>query len=62
MIKLSMKAYLKCPSQCWVCTRFFINGSAPNKKTLIEWEKIHANEVTDEGLISKIYKQISIYI
>ena len=23
-----------------------------------EWEKIFANEVTDEGLISKIYKQL----
>ena len=23
-----------------------------------EWEKIFANEVTDKGLISKIYKQL----
>ena len=27
------------------------------KKQSIEWEKIFANEVTNKGLISKIYKQ-----
>ena len=26
------------------------------KRHLTEWEKIFANEVTDKGLISKIYK------
>ena len=28
------------------------------KRQPIEWEKIFANDVTDEGLISKIYKQL----
>ena len=27
------------------------------KRQLSEWEKIIANEATDKGLISKIYKQ-----
>ena len=27
------------------------------KATLSEWEKIIANETTDKGLVSKIYKQ-----
>ena len=29
-----------------------------NKKTTYHWEKIFANESTDKGLISKIYKQL----
>ena len=28
------------------------------KKQASEWEKIFANEATDKGLISKIYKQL----
>ena len=28
------------------------------KRQLSEWEKIMANETTDKGLISKIYKQL----
>ena len=28
------------------------------EKTTSEWEKIIANETTDKGLISKIYKQL----
>ena len=28
------------------------------KRQLLEWEKIIANETTDKGLISKIYKQL----
>ena len=28
------------------------------KRHLTEWEKIFANEATDKGLISKIYKQL----
>ena len=28
------------------------------KKQPLEWEKIIANETTDKGLISKIYKQL----
>ena len=28
------------------------------KRPPIEWEKIFANNVTDKGLISKIYKQL----
>ena len=28
------------------------------KRQPSEWEKIFANEVTDKGLISKIYKQL----
>ena len=30
------------------------------KRQLSEWEKILANEATDKGLISKIYKQLNI--
>ena len=29
------------------------------KRQLSEWEKIFANEATDKGLISKIYKQLT---
>ena len=29
-----------------------------SEKTPSEWEKITANETTDKGLISKIYKQL----
>ena len=29
-----------------------------DEKTTSEWEKIFANESTDKGLISKIYKQL----
>ena len=29
------------------------------KRQLSEWEKITANEITDKGLISKIYKQLT---
>ena len=28
------------------------------KRKLLEWENIFANEATDKGLISKIYKQL----
>ena len=28
------------------------------KRQLVEWEKILANDVTDKGLIFKIYKQL----
>ena len=28
------------------------------KRTLTEWEKIVANDATDKGLISKIYKEV----
>ena len=33
-------------------------GKNNSKKTPSEWEKITANETTDKGLISKIYKQL----
>ena len=29
-----------------------------DEKTTLEWKKIFANEATDKGLISKIYKQL----
>ena len=29
-----------------------------SNKTYLDWEKIKANEATDKGLISKIYKQL----
>ena len=29
------------------------------KRQLSEWEKIFANEATDKGLISKIYKKLT---
>ena len=36
----------------------YIQGNhKQNEKTTTEWEKIFANELTDKGLISKIYKQ-----
>ena len=35
----------------------FYRMDAVNKKPT-KWEKIFANEVTDKGLISKIYKQL----
>ena len=28
------------------------------KKKPMDWEKVFANDVTDKGLISKIYKQL----
>ena len=28
------------------------------KRQLLDWEKIFANETTDKGLISKVYKQL----
>ena len=31
---------------------------APPKSRVSEWEKLFANEATDKGLISKIYKQL----
>ena len=31
------------------------------KKQPSEWEKIFANEATDKGLISKIYKQLKLF-
>jgi len=31
---------------------------AQKKKTTTEWEKIFENELTDKGLISKIYKHL----
>ena len=37
----------------------YIQGNhKQNEKITTEWEKIFANEVTDKGLISKIYKQL----
>ena len=29
-----------------------------NKRQPTEWEKIFANDATDKGLVSKIYKQL----
>ena len=28
------------------------------KRQLTEWEKIFANDISDEGLVSKIYKEL----
>ena len=33
-------------------------GNHKMKRQPTEWEKIFANDVTDNGLISKIYKQL----
>ena len=33
-------------------------GNHEKKKKLTEWEKIVSNDATDNGLISKIYKQV----
>ena len=40
--------------------RFFISKEVINKtiRQPSEWEKIFANEATDKGLISKIYKEL----
>ena len=38
-------------------------GNHNNMKTQpSEWQKILANEATDKGLISKIYKQLNIFL
>ena len=39
---------------------FYIAKETVNKvkRQTLEWEKIIANETTDKGLISKIYKQL----
>ena len=29
------------------------------KRQLMEWEKIFANDISDKGLVSKIYKELS---
>uniref|UniRef100_A0A8D0U4Z1 Uncharacterized protein n=1 Tax=Sus scrofa TaxID=9823 RepID=A0A8D0U4Z1_PIG len=34
-------------------------GNHKKKRQPIEWEKIFSNDVTDKGLISKIYKQLT---
>ena len=35
-----------------------IGNYRQSEKTTLKWEKITANETTDKGLISKIYKQL----
>ena len=35
------------------------NHKKISKRQSTEWEKIFANDVTDKGLISKIYKQLT---
>ena len=34
-------------------------NSQQNKRQLIEWEKIFVNDISDKGLVSKIYKELS---
>ena len=29
------------------------------KRQLMEWEKIFANDISDKGLVSKIYKELT---
>ena len=41
--------------KCFCTTKKTINNT---KRQHSEWEKIFANEATDKGLISKIYKQL----
>ena len=40
-----------------ICTAKEIKKKA--KRQLTKWEKIVSNDATDEGLISKIYKQLN---
>ena len=37
---------------------FFRAKETVNKRQPTDWEKISANDATNEGLISKIYKQV----
>ena len=32
------------------------------KRQLTKWDKIFANDILDKGLVSKIYKELSIYM
>ena len=44
----------------WNLIKSFYTAKERNKmkRQPMEWEKIFANDVTDKGLISKIYKQL----
>ena len=61
--------YLLYPFLCWWTFRLlpclgycklksFCTAKETINKTRTDWEKIFANDVTDKGLISKIYKQL----
>ena len=51
--KINYWDYIKRKSFC--TTKETINKT---KKQLTEWEKIFANEISDKGLVSKIYKEL----
>ena len=40
------------------CTGFAQRKPSTKEKTTLEWEKIFLNDMTDKGLISRIYKQL----
>ena len=44
--------------KCFYTAKETINKRKKKKKQPSEWQEIFANETTDKGLISKIYKQL----
>ena len=54
-IKISKWGTIKLKSFCTIKETINISKM---KRQPSEWEKIIANEITDKGLISKIYKQL----
>ena len=52
--KINKWDLIKCTSLC--TAKETINKT---KRQRADWEKIFANDVTDKGLISKIYKQLT---
>ena len=51
--KINKSDIIKCT--CFCTAKETINNT---KRQLMEWETIFANDVTNKGLISKIYKQL----
>ena len=52
--KINYSGYIKIKSFC--TAKETINKT---KSQLTEWEKVFANDVSDKGLVSKIYKELT---
>ena len=50
-----MKKKIKPTSNKGFCT---VKETTKMKRLLIEWENMFANDISDKGLISKIYKEL----